>query len=312
MLLYSDPVFQQHDPGPHPENPQRLQAIQTAIAPLLEPLRIQPGTLTSAPDEDLLAVHTAEYLQELIRTNDAGGGRLDPDTVMSSRSLAVARLAAGTACEAVRQVLQGPVRRALCLTRPPGHHALAGRAMGFCLFNNIAVAARFAQKHCGVERILIVDWDVHHGNGTQDLFYDDGQIVFFSMHRDRFWPGTGHAHETGTGLGLGATLNAPIPYGTPRETLIQTFEAHLQRAVQRARPELILLSAGFDAHRLDPIGSLGLETEDFGRLTEIIRAASNAECQGRLVSLLEGGYSLEALGESVALHLQTLAEQPPG
>jgi acetoin utilization deacetylase AcuC-like enzyme len=180
--------------------------------------------------------------------------------------------------------------------------------MGFCLFNNIAVAAAHARVAHGLERVLIVDWDVHHGNGTQDIFYEDGAVHFLSLHRYPFYPGTGAADETGSGRGLGTTLNFPLAFGISRREYISAFATALEEAAGRCRPELILLSAGFDAHAADPVGSLGLESEDFGELTQLIVAAARQYCGGKLVSLLEGGYNVEKLGESVSIHLETMLE----
>lgn len=306
--LAHDAVFQLHDTGTHPENAGRLRAIDPVLqdADVLkhcETASIEPATI-----DQIALVHGKPYIESLKRLATQGGGRPDPDTVVSPKSYEVALAAAGAACGAVDLVMKENPSNALCLVRPPGHHALADKAMGFCLFNNVAVAARHAQAAHQVGRILIVDWDVHHGNGTQDIFYDDGDVVFFSIHRFPFYPGSGDSDETGTGAGLGATFNAPISFGTSRKKYFETFEAMLSKAVQRANPELILISAGFDAHREDPIGSLGLETEDFGRLTKIIKEVAEAECGGRIVSLLEGGYNPQALADSVKLHLEVLAE----
>jgi acetoin utilization deacetylase AcuC-like enzyme len=225
---------------------------------------------------------------------------------MSSGSSDVARKAAGTAIDAVEQVIAGPYRRALCLIRPPGHHALAASPMGFCLFNNAAVAARHAVECLGLARVLIVDWDVHHGNGTQDVFYSDGRVHFFSAHRAPFYPGTGAVEETGTGPGLGAIFNLPLRFGISRREFIEGFRTMLERAASRAKPELILISAGFDAHRADPVGSLGLETEDFVTLTRLVSGCAEEFCAGKIVSLLEGGYNLQALAESVQAHAEEL------
>ena len=208
---------------------------------------------------------------------------------------------------AVDAVLGGQHDRAMCLVRPPGHHALPGRAMGFCLFNNIALAAAHARAVHELDRVLIVDWDVHHGNGTQDIFYDDGQVHFLSTHRFPFWPGTGDEDETGTGDGLGATLNVPLPFGITREQYQAAFAHALETAAERCRPQLVLISAGFDAHRLDPIGSLGLESADFVELTERVVEVAQVHCDGRIVSFLEGGYHVDALAESVLLHLDALS-----
>ncbi len=237
-----------------------------------------------------------------------GGGSLDADTVVSPASFEVALAAAGACVAAIDAVLAGAHRNALCLVRPPGHHATPTRSMGFCLFNNIALAARHALTAHGVNRVLIVDWDVHHGNGTQDVFYADPAVTFFSIHRygGGFYPGTGAADETGTGPGLGHTLNAPIRYGTSRPDYRAAFGWALEKAAAASKPELVLLSAGFDAHARDPIGSLGLEVEDFVWLTRQVLDVAAAHAGGRLVSCLEGGYHLEALAESVQAHLEGL------
>jgi acetoin utilization deacetylase AcuC-like enzyme len=217
-------------------------------------------------------------------------------------------LAAGAATDAVARVLRGEDRTAMCLVRPPGHHALPERPMGFCLFNNIAVAARAAIAEQGLERVLIVDWDVHHGNGTQDMFYADGQIGFFSSHRWPFYPGTGAADETGTGDGLGATRNLPIEFGTPRSQFLARFRLQLEDLAAKLRPQLVLVSAGFDAHREDPIGSLGLEVEDFETLSGYVVDVANVHAGGRVVSLLEGGYNPQRLAECVEAQLVRLLE----
>jgi acetoin utilization deacetylase AcuC-like enzyme len=248
----------------------------------------------------------------LARAAALGGGRIEADTVISSQSFEVAALAAGAAVAAVDAVLAGPQRQAACLVRPPGHHALREAPMGFCLINNVAVAAVHALRRHGLSRVLIVDWDVHHGNGTQAIFYDSPEVHFFSVHRYPFYPGTGAGNETGTGPGLGTKFNLPLPFGVSRTEFLERFESVLSDAAARCRPELVLVSAGFDAHRADPIGSLGLETEDFAPLTRLVMQVADQYCGGRLVSLLEGGYDLQALAESVQCHLETLlaAEQP--
>jgi acetoin utilization deacetylase AcuC-like enzyme len=218
-----------------------------------------------ATDEQLGRVHSAEYVARLQQYAAAGGGRIEVDTVVCPQSEEVARLAAGAACDAVRRVVSGEDRTALCLVRPPGHHARPPDAMGFCLFNNIAVAARAALEEHGCERVLIVDWDVHHGNGTQEMFWDDGRVGFLSIHRWPFYPGTGAADESGSGAGLNLIANVPVAFGTPRDEYHDRFERALTDLAAKVRPELVLVSAGFDAHREDPIGSLELEVEDFAR-----------------------------------------------
>jgi acetoin utilization deacetylase AcuC-like enzyme len=237
-----------------------------------------------------------------------GGGRIEADTVISRHSYDVARRAAGAVCDAVERVLRGEDRQALCVVRPPGHHALAAAPMGFCLFNSVAIAALVATREFELDRVLVIDWDVHHGNGTQDTFWDDGQVGFLSIHRWPFYPGTGSADETGSGAGLGATLNLPMRFGTSRDDFKKRFADAVESFAAKSRPQLVLVSAGFDAHRLDPVGSLGLETEDFSDLTRIVLAVADTHAGGRIVSVLEGGYNIDVLGDSVAEHLQTLLD----
>jgi acetoin utilization deacetylase AcuC-like enzyme len=251
-------------------------------------------------------VHEPGYIDRVFALAARGGGHLDPDTVVSPASAEVAQLAAGAACDAVDRVLRGEARTALCILRPPGHHALAERAMGFCLFNNVAIAARVAIAEHGLDRVLIVDWDVHHGNGTQDVFYADGQVGFFSSHRYPFYPGTGDARETGVGKGLGATRNLPITANVTREMFLERFRSELEEFAAHMRPQLVLVSAGFDSHRLDPLGAFLLETEDFATLTQSVLDVADAYAGGRVISALEGGYNPNLLADSVATHLRVL------
>jgi acetoin utilization deacetylase AcuC-like enzyme len=237
-----------------------------------------------------------------------GGGQFEVDTVVSPRSYDVALLAAGAVCDAVERVVRGEDRTALCLVRPPGHHALAQGAMGFCLFNNIAIGASLAIAELGLERVLIVDWDVHHGNGTQDAFWENGQVGFYSVHRYPFYPGTGAADETGAGAGLGATRNLPLRFGISRADYLKAVTDSLEDFSRRMRPQLVLVSAGFDAHARDPIGSLGLETEDFAALTRLVLQIADTYCDGRVVSALEGGYNPTDLAANVEAHLEELLE----
>lgn len=308
MLLYADERFTQHETGGHPESPSRIERLLKMVDRPEIASRVTRKPLRAATREELLRVHTARYLDRLEEFSKSGGGRIDPDTVVATHSVAVAREAAGTALAAVDEVMKGGEgdKRALCLVRPPGHHALADRAMGFCLYNNVALAAEHARKHHELERILIVDWDVHHGNGTQDIFYEDGGVFFLSLHRFPFYPGSGDVDETGTGEGLGATVNVPLRFGISRADYRDAFARAVSRIAEKAKPELLLISAGFDAHRADPIGSLGLESEDFGALTELLIDVAGTHCQGRIVSLLEGGYDLKALVESVQVHIESL------
>ncbi|MCO6042437.1 histone deacetylase [Aeoliella sp. ICT_H6.2] len=308
-LIYYNLQVLDHHTGAHPENAKRL----ATVSDYLDSRDIWRGDRIDAwqPAElELVAqVHDAEYLQSIQQLCAQGGGQPDPDTLVSPASYRVAMLTAGAAVDAVQRVLAGETTQALCLTRPPGHHAVHSHAMGFCLVNNVAVAAREAIENHGLERVLVVDWDVHHGNGTQDLFYDDPRVAFFSIHRSPFYPGTGAADETGTGDGLGTTLNLPIAYGTSRDRYLADFTHALSDYADRHKPQLVLVSAGFDAHRLDPVGSLGLESEDFESLTFAVQDVAAVHAGGRIVSLLEGGYHPDMLAESVGYHLAALRER---
>lgn len=310
-LLYSDSLFLEHDTGRHPESAARLQAVTEKLDGTPLPDRMTRGRIRAATRDELLRVHSAGHVSRVEQFAAAGGGRIEADTVVSRKSFAVALRAAGTACDAVDQVLASPVkhRLACCLIRPPGHHARPDDPMGFCLFNHVAIAARHAIVAHGLSRVLIVDWDVHHGNGTQDIFYEDPQVTFFSSHRFPFYPGTGARDETGSGAGLGSTVNLPVRFGTPRKEFLKAFRSELERAAEHSRPELVLISAGFDAHRLDPIGSLGLETEDFRTLTADVLDVAAQFAEGRCVSLLEGGYNVDALADSVVQHLSVLVDR---
>lgn len=309
MLLYKDSRLLNHDTGHHPESAARIEPTLKAIQAIsqINGVAIEYPSWEPATLAQLQRVHPLEYTQSIEQVARSGGGNLDPDTVVSSESFEVARLSAGAVCDAVRRISHGPHRAAFCLIRPPGHHALSDRAMGFCLFNNIAVGAREALDSCGFQRVLIVDWDVHHGNGTQDIFYADKSVPFFSMHRQSFYPFTGSASETGFAQGLGANRNVPIQFGTPRAEILATFQHELEEFAALNPPDLVMISAGFDAHRDDPVGSLGLLTEDFAELTAVVCGIANRYAQGKIVSVLEGGYHPQALAESVLLHLQGLA-----
>ncbi|MEM6799278.1 MAG: histone deacetylase [Planctomycetota bacterium] len=312
--FYYSPAFLNHDTGQHPENATRLRQVVDHLE--------RSGTLSAceavefAPvaADETERVHSADAIRALEALAEGGGGRADADTVVCPVSLDVAKLAAGAVCEATRQVVAGAARHAFCAVRPPGHHALPDRAMGFCLINHIAVAARLALEELELDRVVIVDWDVHHGNGTQDIFYDNSRVGFFSAHRWPFYPGTGAADETGAGDGLGATRNLPMKFGVSRDRYLSWFARELGDFCDRIKPQLVLLSAGFDAHREDPVGSLGLETEDFADLTRIVMDAAAAHAEGRIVSVLEGGYNPPVLADCVAAHLEELiareAEEP--
>ncbi len=307
-LLYSSPVFLEHETGTHPERALRLTTISRylEVEGLVQQCR-QPQW-SPATRQQIGRLHKDAWYDELRDYAEAGGGRIEADTVVSQRSFDAATLAAGAVCDAVGRVVQGEDTTALCLVRPPGHHAVAGGAMGFCLFNNIAIGAKEAIAAHQLDRVLIVDWDVHHGNGTQDMFWTDEQVGFLSIHRWPFYPGSGKGDETGSGQGLGTTRNLPIEYGTSRADYLAQFANELADFASRVKPQLVLVSAGFDAHRQDPIGSLQLETEDFAELTQMVKQIAAEHAGGRLISVLEGGYHPARLAESVGLHLAGLLE----
>jgi acetoin utilization deacetylase AcuC-like enzyme len=312
-LLYTDPLFLQHDTGRHPETADRLRSIAAQLDKAGLAKRCTPGTYAPLTEEVVSKIHSPKQVQGVKQIAEHGGGHADPDTVISPASFKVGLAAAGACVAAVEAVLKGTERTALCLVRPPGHHATPTRSMGFCLFNNIALAARHAKVAHQLTRLLIVDWDVHHGNGTQDIFYEDPEVVFYSIHRygNGFYPGTGAADETGRGKGLGHTINMPVRFGTSRKDYHDKFTKALEKAADLIKPELVLVSAGFDAHARDPIGSLGLEAEDFATLTRQALEVARTHAKGRLVSCLEGGYNLEALAESVRTHLEELLAAKP-
>lgn len=309
VLVLSNNTLSLHNTGNHPENSKRLERVQESISHENIANLFFRENLREASNEEILRVHSPGYLQHLKQFCEEGGGRIETDTVVSKSSYTVARSAAGCSVEAIDQVITGQAKRAFCAIRPPGHHALSDQAMGFCLLNHVAIAARHALEHHHLQRILIVDWDVHHGNGTQDIFYEDEGVHFFSVHRAPFYPGTGSVEETGTSKGLGTTWNLPLAFGVSRVDYFSQFEQLLNAAASRCRPELILISSGFDAHKEDPIGSLELETDDFGELTQLVLNVANEYCEGRVVSLLEGGYNPDKLAESVISHLNVLGRE---
>lgn len=305
-LLYMDDKFLLHETGRHPECAARLEHVQARLkaSGLLE--RATKAHIQRADDKDVLRVHSADHIRKIREFADGGGGRIESDTIISPDSADVAWLAAGTGVDAVSRIVDGDHKQALCLVRPPGHHAVPEAAMGFCLLSNIAIAARTAIQKFELNRVLIVDWDVHHGNGTQDVFYEDEQVTFFSAHRHPFYPGSGSLAETGRGPGLGTTVNLPLQFGVSRRDYLAAFQNALEKAADQCKPELVLISAGFDAHAQDPIGSLGLETEDFEPLTKLVQQVAATHANGRLISMLEGGYNVERLADCVELHLKTL------
>ncbi|MDZ7260490.1 MAG: histone deacetylase, partial [candidate division KSB1 bacterium] len=252
-------------------------------------------------------IHSPHYIQHVQEACRAGYAYLDSgDTGICPASYEIARLAVGGVLAAVDAVMAGKVRNAFCAIRPPGHHAERTVALGFCIFNNIAIAARYIQEKYHLSKVLIIDWDVHHGNGTQHAFYTDPGVFYFSIHQYPHYPGTGAWEECGAGAGLGTTLNAPMPPGCEDEDYLKVFSEKLKPEVKSFKPDFILISAGFDAHRDDPLSGMCLTEEGFGQMTEMVKNFADQTCNGRIVSLLEGGYNLTALGRSVEQHLRIL------
>ncbi|MDH4100929.1 MAG: histone deacetylase [Nitrospirota bacterium] len=296
-----------HDTGAHPETSGRLLAILAYLEKtgLRERLTFhEPGP---AQEEALLWCHTNRHVETVRQACEKGGrAYLDPDTPVVPESWQAALLAAGGVMDGLGRIMSGEWVNGMALVRPPGHHATPVRPMGFCLFNNVAIGARYLQKRHGLRRVAIIDWDVHHGNGTQDIFYDDPSVFYLSTHLAHHYPGTGRADETGSGDGRGATHNIPLPHGCDTATFFREIEAGF-RLVTAFNPEFILISAGFDSHRDDPLGGLSLTEADFARLTRMIMEIADSCCGGRVFSALEGGYNLSALSHSVAAHLEALA-----
>jgi acetoin utilization deacetylase AcuC-like enzyme len=306
--ILADSISKEHQPGEgHPERPERFDAVVRAVASS-DMLRL-PGR--AATEDELALCHTLAYI-DLVRREILGGMRdlSTGDTAVSARSLEAALRATGGVLNAVDAVFSGKARNAFCCVRPPGHHATPNRGMGFCIFNSVAVAARYAQRKHGAERVLIADWDVHHGNGTQDTFYSDGSVFFFSTHQSPWYPGTGDSDETGEGAGKGATLNCPFPAGSGAKEIIGAFRERLFPAAQRHRPDLVLISAGFDSRAGDPLGRFTLSDADFAELTRMMMDIADRHAGGRVVSVLEGGYNLAGLASAAAAHVSELRREP--
>ncbi len=299
LTVFSDPRMTDHQPGlGHPERPDRLTTLLDRLADDPDHRDRPLISAPPAPLEALEAVHTTAHVERTLayRGRDVN---VDPDTRTSPASIDAALLAAGQAIAATDHTLDHG-EPAFALGRPPGHHAESDRAMGFCFFNNIAIAAAHALRRDDVDRVLIVDWDVHHGNGTQEIFYDSPNVFFFSTHQSPLYPGTGAASETGTGPGRGTTRNVPLPAGAGDDALLDAFHNFLTPAATDFRPDLLLISAGYDAHHRDPLGGMTVTTDGFARLTKILRHLANDLCHGRMAFILEGGYDLTALSDSVS------------
>ena len=297
-LYLRHPLSFEHDTGGHPENAERVRAIES----MLERESWHGLEVVEAPAASrvqLERVHPAGHVDAMKAVCDRGGGMIDLDTITSTRSFDAALRAAGGAALAAERLLSGEERFAFCGLRPPGHHALPERAMGFCLFNNIAVAASHALADCGAERVMIVDWDVHHGNGTQDVFYDSAEVLFASIHQSPLYPGTGRESETGSGAGEGYTVNLPVPPGAGRDEFLSLVQTLLVPIAAEFGPDLLAISAGFDAHRRDPLAQCRLDAFAYGEMAASLRDAAAGLGIGVLVCL-EGGYATKALAESVS------------
>ena len=304
VALFTHPDMLAHRPGTgHPESPERLQAVLDALDAAA--LGLDRRAATEAAVADLERLHPADHVARLLAAApDSGLRQLDADTVLSPGSVRAARLAAGAVVDAVRAVARGETARAFAAVRPPGHHAEPGQSMGFCLFSNVAVAARVAQSE-GMARVAVIDFDVHHGNGTQAAFESDDSLFLGSIHQSPLYPGTGAASETG----VGNIVNVPVPPHAAREAWRGAFAGGLMPALEAFRPDLILISAGFDAHRRDPLAHQSLEADDFAWATRAVLEVARSRCGGKVVSSLEGGYDLEGLGRSAVAHVQALGEE---
>lgn len=306
-LVYGD-IYLRHETGSdHHERPQRLEAIVRRLRTtgLMEQLTtIRP---VAAEKRWLLTIHSPGYIDRLEQACLSGLETMDSlDTPVCEESFQVALAAVGGVLSAVDAVVAGRVRNAFCAIRPPGHHALPDRAMGFCLLSNVAIATRYVQKQHNLRRVLIVDWDVHHGNGTQAAFYSDPDVLYFSVHRERIYPGTGSALDRGSGNGRGTTINVPLPAGSGDREYQEAFE-RLVPPARDFKPDFVFISAGFDAARGDPLGGMRVSTDQFAAQTRVVRRIADEACQGRLVSVLEGGYALDALADGVEAHVRELS-----
>jgi acetoin utilization deacetylase AcuC-like enzyme len=310
-LVY-DPIYLGHDTGDHVENGRRVERTMELLGTSKLTRQLVPIAPEPAAMEDLLRVHSAQHVARVDRSASEGGGWLDGDTMTSPGSYEAALYAAGGVARATEEVIKGGVESAFALVRPPGHHATRTDAMGFCLFNNVAIAARVAVQKLGLERVLIVDFDVHHGNGTQDIFYSDAQVVYVSTHQYPLYPGTGRVEEAGVAAGRDHTVNIPLPPWSGDREYLLAFEQIIVPVARRFQPEIILVSAGYDAHWADNISSMQVTVGGYARMATILKQLAMELCQGRLMFALEGGYHLQALAHSVKANIEVLLGLPAG
>jgi acetoin utilization deacetylase AcuC-like enzyme len=305
-LLYH-PIYLKHNTGPHhPERASRLTSILRKLKKtgLIDKLkRVEPK---AASIEDITLTHSKDYVLRIKEFCEAGGGNLDPDTVVSGDSFISALFSAGAVITAADMIFKGDIGNAFCMGRPPGHHAGISNAKGFCVFNNIAIGARYIQKKYNLERVLIIDWDAHHGNGTEEIFYGDPSVFYISLHQYPHYPGTGKSSDTGKGNGKGYNLNIPMSAGSGDKEYIKAFHEIIIPKVKLFKPRFILISAGFDSHKDDPLSSLNLTEQGYFEMTKIVKDMAADSSEGRLISILEGGYNLFALADSVYSHLKAL------
>lgn len=308
-FVYHD-IYLEHKTTPgHPESPRRLTAIIERLKDSGLDARLVHLAPQPASEKWLRTVHAPSYVERARRACAEGDEYLDTgDVPISTKSYEAAVMAAGGVLTAVDAIIRGQVVNAFCAVRPPGHHAMEDQAMGFCIFNNIAIGTRYVQRQHNLAKVLIVDWDVHHGNGTQAAFYDDPSVLYFSTHQYPFYPGTGTEAETGRDKGLNTTINVPLPARSDDADYLEAFERKLRPVAMAFSPDFVFVSAGFDAHENDTLGGMRVTTECFGKLTRIVRDIAERTCKGRLVSVLEGGYNLDALAASVETHLRVLMD----